>query len=32
MEIFGKINNGLERFMQEMGYSTVAEMVGIAHN
>jgi dihydroorotate dehydrogenase (NAD+) catalytic subunit len=32
MEIFGKINSGLERFMEEMEYSTVAEMVGIAHN
>jgi len=31
MEIFRKISNGLERFMNEMGYEKVEEMVGIAH-
>lgn len=31
MDIFGKINIGLERFMDEMGYSTVDELIGIAH-
>jgi dihydroorotate dehydrogenase (NAD+) catalytic subunit len=31
MEIFGKILNGLERFMDEKGYGSVDEMVGIAH-
>ena len=31
MEIFEKIVFGLERFMNEMDYETVEEMVGIAH-
>ncbi len=31
MEIFGKIVNGLERFMDEMGYGSLGEIVGIAH-
>jgi dihydroorotate dehydrogenase (NAD+) catalytic subunit len=31
MDIFGNITNGLERFMDEMGYGSVKEMVGIAH-
>ncbi len=31
IEIFEKILYGLERFMNEMGYETVEEMVGIAH-
>jgi dihydroorotate dehydrogenase (NAD+) catalytic subunit len=32
MDIFEKILNGLERFMNENGYESVDEMVGIAHN
>jgi dihydroorotate dehydrogenase (NAD+) catalytic subunit len=32
MDIFGKILNGLERFMDERGYGSVDELVGIAHN
>jgi dihydroorotate dehydrogenase (NAD+) catalytic subunit len=31
MDIFGKILNGLERFMDERGYRSVDELVGIAH-
>jgi len=31
IEIFGKILNGLERFMDERGYGSVDELVGIAH-
>jgi len=31
MDIFGKILNGLERFMDEKGYGSVDELVGIAH-
>ncbi len=31
MDIFGKILNGLERFMDEKGYGSVNELVGIAH-
>jgi dihydroorotate dehydrogenase (NAD+) catalytic subunit len=31
IDIFGKILNGLERFMDEMGYGSVEELVGIAH-
>ncbi|HEX7467463.1 MAG TPA: dihydroorotate dehydrogenase [Methanobacterium sp.] len=31
MEIFGNIMNGLERFMDERGYGSVDELVGIAH-
>lgn len=31
MDIFEKILNGLERFMDERGYESVNEMVGIAH-
>ena len=31
MDIFGKILNGLERFMDERGYGSVDELVGIAH-
>ena len=31
MDIFGNITNGLERFMDEMGYGSVNEMIGIAH-
>ena len=31
MEIFGNIINGLERFMDERGYGSVDELVGIAH-
>jgi dihydroorotate dehydrogenase (NAD+) catalytic subunit len=32
MEIFTKINNGLRRFMDEKGYGSVDEMIGIAHD
>jgi dihydroorotate dehydrogenase (NAD+) catalytic subunit len=32
IEVFGEINNDLEVFMEEMGYSSIGEMVGIAHN
>jgi dihydroorotate dehydrogenase (NAD+) catalytic subunit len=31
MGIFGKIVTGLERFMDDKGYDSVSEMVGIAH-
>jgi dihydroorotate dehydrogenase (NAD+) catalytic subunit len=31
MDIFGKILTGLERFMNDKGYGSVNEMVGIAH-
>jgi dihydroorotate dehydrogenase (NAD+) catalytic subunit len=31
MEIFGNVINGLERFMDERGYGSVDELVGIAH-
>jgi len=31
MEIFGKVVEGLEDFMEEMGYKKLEEMVGIAH-
>jgi len=31
MEIFGKVNEGLESFMKEMGHKKLEEMVGIAH-
>ena len=31
MEIFGKVNEGLESFMKEMGNKKLEEMVGIAH-
>ena len=31
MDIFGKISTGLERFMNDKGYGSVNEMVGIAH-
>ena len=31
MDIFEKILNGLERFMDEKGYGSVDEIVGIAH-
>jgi dihydroorotate dehydrogenase (NAD+) catalytic subunit len=31
MDIFGNIINGLERFMDERGYGSVDELVGIAH-
>ncbi len=32
MDIFTKINNGLRRFMDEKGYGSVDEMIGIAHD
>ncbi len=31
MDIFGNITTGLERFMNDKGYGSVNEMVGIAH-
>ncbi len=31
MDIFGEILTGLERFMNDMGYGSVSDMVGIAH-
>jgi dihydroorotate dehydrogenase (NAD+) catalytic subunit len=31
MDIFGKILTGLERFMDDNGYDSINEMVGIAH-
>ena len=30
--VFDDINNGLEEFMKEKGYSSIDEMVGIAHD
>lgn len=32
MDIFTKINKGLTRFMDEKGYGSVDEMIGIAHD
>ena len=32
VEVFSKINQGLEKFMAEKGYSSIDEMVGIAHD
>jgi dihydroorotate dehydrogenase (NAD+) catalytic subunit len=32
VEVFGKINQGLEKFMAEKGYASIDEMVGIAHD
>ncbi|MBI4813177.1 MAG: nitronate monooxygenase, partial [Methanobacterium sp.] len=31
LEVFQKINTGLEKFMKEKNYQTVEEMVGLAH-
>ena len=31
VEVFNKINLGLEKFMDEKGYSSIDEMVGLAH-
>ncbi len=31
LEVFQKINNGLEKFMRDKNYQTVEEMVGMAH-
>jgi dihydroorotate dehydrogenase (NAD+) catalytic subunit len=31
VEVFKKINIGLEKFMAEKGYSSIDEMVGLAH-
>ncbi|MBR2557997.1 MAG: dihydroorotate dehydrogenase [Methanobrevibacter sp.] len=31
VDVFNRINVGLERFMEEKGYSSIDEMVGIAH-
>ena len=32
VEVFGRINQGLEKFMADKGYSSIDEMVGIAHD
>ena len=32
VEVFGRINEGLEKFMTEKGFSSIDEMVGIAHD
>ena len=32
VEVFAKINEGLEKFMAEKGYNSIDEMVGIAHD
>ena len=32
VEVFSKINQGLEGFMAEKGYASIDEMVGIAHD
>ncbi|MDP3065427.1 MAG: dihydroorotate dehydrogenase [Methanobacteriaceae archaeon] len=31
LEVFQKISNGMEHFMKEMGFQSVNEMVGLAH-
>lgn len=31
INVFDKINNGLESFMREFGYSSIEKMVGVAH-
>ena len=31
VEVFSKINEGLEKFMSEKGFSSIDEMVGLAH-
>ena len=31
-EVFDKVNKGLERFMEDYGYDSVASMVGVAHD
>jgi len=31
-EVFDKVNRGLERFMEDYGYDSVASMVGVAHD
>ncbi|MBO5600123.1 MAG: tRNA-dihydrouridine synthase, partial [Candidatus Methanomethylophilus sp.] len=30
-EVFGKVNDGLEKFMKEYGYGSIKSMVGAAH-
>ena len=32
VEVFSRINKGLEEFMNDKGYSSIDEMVGIAHD
>ena len=32
VEVFSKINDGLKKFMDEKGFSSIDEMVGIAHD
>ena len=31
VEVFGNINDGLEKFMAQKGFSSIDEMVGLAH-
>ena len=31
VDVFAKINSGLEKFMSDKGYSSIDEMVGLAH-
>ena len=31
IEVFSNINDGLEKFMKDKGYSSIDEMVGLAH-
>lgn len=31
-EVFDRVNKGLERFMEDYGYDSVASMVGVAHD
>ncbi len=31
-EVFDKVNKGLEKFMEDYGYSSIASMVGVAHD
>ncbi len=31
-EVFDKVNKGLEKFMEDYGYDSVASMVGVAHD
>ena len=31
-EVFDKVNRGLEKFMEDYGYDSVASMVGVAHD
>ena len=31
VEVFSKINKGLEEFMNKKGYGSIDEMIGLAH-